>query len=232
MSRDRERSEVQSGRANIIWLVIAFLAILGFAALTVAIKARVVFPFDQPLLAITHGWNVDPLVWKVLTETANIPLFLIGGGFVIWLWFNKRRREALVVLLLFAAVSATSEGVKQFTLRLRPAAGTAAGIPGVIYSYPSGHVLETLTIVGSVALRMWRSALAFAVRLAAPIVVAVQVVLVGIARIALGAHYPTDVLAGLLCGLGALAIYAWLTRPGSWADTPPAKPKRTSAGSS
>ena len=232
MSRDRERSEVQSGRANIIWLVIAFLAILGFAALTVAIKARVVFPFDQPLLAITHGWNVDPLVWKVLTETANIPLFLIGGGFVIWLWFNKRRREALVVLLLFAAVSATSEGVKQFTLRLRPAAGTAAGIPGVIYSYPSGHVLETLTIVGSVALRIWRSALTFAVRLAGPIVVAVQVVLVGIARIALGAHYPTDVLAGLLCGAGALAIYAWLTRPGSWADTPPAEPKRSGAGNS
>src|SRR5438105_7898838 len=111
VSRDRERSEVQSGRENLIWLVIAFLAILGFAALTVAIKARVVFPFDQPLLAITHGWNVDPLVWKVLTETANIPLFLIGGGFGIWLWFNKRRRESLVVLLLFAAVCVTRDRV-------------------------------------------------------------------------------------------------------------------------
>jgi len=232
MSRDRKRSEAGSSRASAIWLVIAFVTILGFALLTVAVKARVVFPFDKPLLAVMHDWPVDPLVWKVLTETANIPLFVIGGGFVIWLWFKKRRREALVVLLLFAAVSATSEGVKQFTLRLRPQAGTAAGIPGVIYSYPSGHVLETLTIVGSVALRIWRSALAFALRLAAPVVVAIQVVLVGIARIALGAHYPTDVLAGLLCGAGALALYAWLTRPGSWADTPPAQPKRSGAGSS
>jgi undecaprenyl-diphosphatase len=231
VSRDRKRDAARSNRSSAIWLAVAFVAILGFALLTVAIKARVAFPFDQPLLAFMHGWNVDTLVWKVLTETANIPLFLIGGGFVIWLWFNKRHRETLVVLLLFVAVSATSEGVKQFTLRLRPEAGTAAGIPGVIYSYPSGHVLETLTIVGSVALRIWRSTLAFAVRLAAPIVVAVQVVLVGIARIALGAHYPTDVLAGLLCGAGALAIYAWLIRPGSWADTPPAQPKRSGAGS-
>ena len=121
------------------------------------------------------------------------------------------------------AVSATSEGVKQFTLRLRPEAGTAAGLPGVIYSYPSGHVLESLTIVGSVALRIWRSTWPLVVRIAAPVVVAIQVVLVGIARIALAAHYPTDVLAGFLCGVGALSIYAWLTRPGAWADEPPAE---------
>src|SRR5205085_3925959 len=106
MSGDRKRPEARSDRASVIWLVIAFVAILGFVALTVAIKARVVFPFDKSLLAVMHGWPVDPLVWKVLTETANIPLFVIGGGFVIWLWFKKRRREALVVLLLFAAVSA------------------------------------------------------------------------------------------------------------------------------
>ena len=103
MSGDRKRGGARSGKASAIWLVVAFVAILGFALLTVAIKARVVFPFDQPLLALMHGWPIDPLVWKILTETANIPLFVIAGGFVIWLWLNKRRREALVVLLLFAA---------------------------------------------------------------------------------------------------------------------------------
>ena len=206
-----------------MWLVAAAVAILGFAALTVAVKVRIVFPFDQPLLMLMHRWPIDPFVWNALTETANYPLYVIAGGFVIWLFVKKRRREAFVVLLLFAAVSATSEGVKQFTLRLRPQAGTAAGLPGVIYSYPSGHVLESLTIVGSVALRIWRSTLAFVVRILAPILVALQVALVGVARIALGAHYPTDVLAGFLCGGGALAIYAWLTRPGAWADEPPAE---------
>jgi undecaprenyl-diphosphatase len=218
----RGRTRAKAASASAIWLVIAAIAIIGFAALTLAIKEKVVFPFDQPLLTLMHAWPVNALVWNAITETANYPLYVIAGGFVIWLLVKKRRREAFVVLLLFAAVSATSEGVKQFTLRLRPEAGTANGLPGVIYSYPSGHVLESLTIVGSAALRIWRSSLALFVRIAAPVIVAVQVVLVGIARIALGAHYPTDVLAGFLCGAGALAIYAWLTRPGAWADEPPA----------
>jgi undecaprenyl-diphosphatase len=82
-------------------------------------------------------------------------------------------------------------------------------------------VLEALTILGFVALRLWRSAVALALRLAAAILTVVEVVLVGVARLALGAHYPTDVLAGILGALGALGLYAWFTRPGAWADKPP-----------
>ena len=55
------------------------------------------------------------------------------------------------------------------------------------------------------------------VRVGLAIVVAIEVVLVGIARMALGEHFPTDVLAGIFGGIGALGVYAWLTRPGAWA---------------
>jgi membrane-associated phospholipid phosphatase len=78
-----------------------------------------------------------------------------------------------------------------------------------------------LTILGSVALRLWRSAAALALRVGVAVLAAVEVVLVAVARLALGAHYPTDVLAGVLGALGALGLYAWFTRPGSWADKPP-----------
>jgi undecaprenyl-diphosphatase len=202
-------------------LVLGLLALIGLVLLTLAIWAKVVFPFDRSWLAIAHGWPVDPNVWKVLSETANIPLIVIAVGYIAWLFFTKRRREALLVLLLFAAVTAGSEGIKQLTLRPRPEAGTAAGIPGVPYSYPSGHVLEALTILGAVAVRLWRSALALVIRLAAPVVVTIEVVIVAVARMALDAHYPTDILAGILGGIGALGLYVWLTRPGSWADKPP-----------
>jgi undecaprenyl-diphosphatase len=205
-------------------LVLGLLALIGLVLLTLAIWAKVVFPFDRAWLATAHGWPVDPYVWKVLSETANIPLIVIAVGYIAWLFFTKRRREALLVLLLFAAVTAGSEGIKQLTLRPRPEAGTAAGIPGVPYSYPSGHVLEALTILGAVAVRLWRSALALVIRLAAPVVVTIEVVIVAVARMALDAHYPTDILAGILGGIGALGLYVWLTRPGSWADKPPGTP--------
>jgi undecaprenyl-diphosphatase len=212
----------KTGKADAGWLVIALVSLASFVALTLAVASKVVFPFDLPLLTVAHGWDGYPDVWKAISETANIPLIVIGLGLVVWLFLTRRRREALLVLLMLAAVTAGSEGVKQLTLRPRPETGTAAGIPGVVYSYPSGHVLEALTILGFVALRFWRSAVALALRLAVAVLVVIDVVLVGIARLALNAHYPTDVLAGVLGAMGALGLYAWLTRPGAWADKPPA----------
>lgn len=206
------------------WLVLAGVSLAGLVALTVAVAVKVVFFFDQPLLTLAHTWDGNPDIWKAISETANIPLIIIGLGFVAWLFLTKRRREALLVLVMLAAVTAGSEAIKQITLRPRPEAGTASGIPGVVYSYPSGHVLEALTILGFVALRLWRSAVALVLRLGVAILVVVEVVLVGIARLALGAHYPTDILAGVLGALGVLGLYAWLTRPGAWAGKPPPTP--------
>jgi undecaprenyl-diphosphatase len=210
---------------DVIWLIIGLVGVAGFALLTYAIWAHVVFPFDKPLLTIAHSWDGSPFLWKAISETANIPLIVIGLGLVLWLYVKKRRREALLVFLMLAAVTAGSEGAKQLTLRPRPDTGTAAGIPGVVYSYPSGHVLEALTILGFVALRIWRYARSAALRYAVAIAASIDVVAVGVARMALNAHYPTDILAGVLGGFGALGLYAWLTRPGAWADKPPQEPR-------
>ena len=234
---DRRAGHPKARKTDARWLTIALLSLAGLVALTLAVASKVVFPFDLPLLAVARSWDGNPDVWRVISETANIPLIVIGLGFVVWLFLTKRRRESLLVLLMLIAVTAGSEGIKQLTLRPRPETGTAAGIPGVVYSYPSGHVLEAMTILGFVALRLWRSAVELALRLAVVILVVIDVVLVGISRLALNAHYPTDVLAGVLGAIGALGLYAWLTRPGAWADKPPrtrtgpaARPKKGPTG--
>jgi undecaprenyl-diphosphatase len=200
-------------------LLIALLAFGGLVLLTVAVWRMIVFPFDQPWLALVRGWDGVPAIWNTISQSANIPLIVIGVGLVIWLFLTKRRREAVLVVLMLVAVTAGSEGVKQLVGRPRPS-GTGDGIPGVVYSYPSGHVLEVLTILGIISVRGWRSARRLLLRLTLVILVTIEVVLVGIARLALNEHFPTDVLAGLLGGIGALSIYAWLTRPGAWAQEP------------
>ena len=42
--------------------------------------------------------------------------------------------------------------------------------------------------------------------------VVVDALLVGLARVALNAHYPSDALASLLAGAGVLGVYVLLTR--------------------
>jgi undecaprenyl-diphosphatase len=156
-----------------------------------------------------------------MSQSANIPLIVIGVGFVLWLLWTKRRREAVLVIVMLVAVTAGSEGVKQLVARPRPS-GTGDGIPGVVYSFPSGHVLEVLTILGTIALRVWRTSRRLLLRRVVVILVLIELVLVAIARLALDEHYPTDLLGGTLGGVAALGFYAWFTRPGGWADRPAA----------
>lgn len=213
----------RAGGAYAGWLMIALVSLVAFVALTVAIASKVAFPLDQSLLALALTWAGDSALWRLISESANIPLIVIGLGFVAWLFLTKRRREALLVLLMLAAVTAGSEGVKQLVGRVRPS-GTGDGIPGVVYSYPSGHELEVVSILGIVAVRIWRSARLLLLRMGIAILVAIEALLVAIARLALNAHYPTDIVAGLLGGIAALSLYAWFTRAGAWADHPPADP--------
>jgi undecaprenyl-diphosphatase len=206
-----------AGGANARSLAIALLSLVAFVLLTVAVAGRIAMPFDPPILAFARTLDGWPDVWRGLSESANIPLVVIGLGMVVWLVATHRRREAFVVLIMLAAVTLGSEGIKELVARPRPS-GTDPGVPGVVYSYPSGHVLEALTILGIITIRGWRSARPLAGRVAFTVVVIIWVVLVGLARMALNAHYPSDVLGGALGGIGALSLYAWLTRPGAWAD--------------
>jgi len=212
----RAAEQAHAGQGNVTALFIAIAALIGFVLLTVAVASNTVFPFDQSMLAFARTWDGTPVVWQAVSETANIPLIVIGFGLVGWLFFTGRRREALLVFVMLAAVTAGSEGVKQLVSRPRPS-GNGDGIPGVVYSYPSGHVLEVLTILGIVAIRTWRSSRPLLLRIALPVLVVLEALLVGFARMALNAHYPTDVLAGLLGGTAALGLYIWFTRPGAWA---------------
>jgi undecaprenyl-diphosphatase len=209
--------------ANARTLAIAFLSLLALVLLTIAVAGRFVMPFDSPILAFARTFDGLPNVWSGLSDSANIPLVVIGLGMVVWLVATHRRREALVVLVMLAAVTLGSEGIKDLVARPRPS-GTDPGVPGVVYSYPSGHTLEALTILGIITIRGWRSSRPLAVRVAFTVLVIIWVVLVGLARMALNAHYPSDVLGGALGGTLALSLYTWLTRPGAWADQTSAHP--------
>jgi undecaprenyl-diphosphatase len=193
-------------------VAIAAVGFAGFALVTWLVAAHAPIPFDAPLRDIALGWTAYAGTWSLISDASNLPLIAIAVGLVLWLLWKRRFREAILVVIVLAAVTAGSEAVKQLVARPRPPSSDARVI-GVVYSFPSGHVLESVTILGMIALLVWRTTLRLAVRAAVAIAVGAFVALVAVARVAIDAHYPSDVLAGFLAGIAVLAVFALLTRP-------------------
>ncbi len=209
-SRTARHDTVAPGIDLLPWSAVAALGLLGFAVVTYLVAVGFGFPFDQPLLDATNGLGQYMVAWRDLSDSANLPLIAIGVAIVGWLLWKRRGREALLVVGSLAIATAGSELVKQMIARPRPPGFDNTEL-GVVYSFPSGHVLEAVTVYGIIAMLVWRSSLPRPVRLIVPIVFTVNIALVAVARVAVGAHYPSDVLGGLLAGIGFLALFVIAT---------------------
>ena len=205
------------------WLALALVSLAGLAILTFVVGSHVVIPFDRPLLDLASSWSSLDSVWNLFTTLGNLPMIPIGLGFVVWLWWKGRHREAIVVFLLLAAATATTEGLKVLIARARPDPGAPGAnlVPGTQFSYPSGHSLEDVMILGMIGLKLWRRLSSQLGRVLYAVLAIAFVVVVEISRVALSSHYPSDMLAGIFGGFAALGLYAWFSRRGGWADEPP-----------
>jgi undecaprenyl-diphosphatase len=192
------------------WPLIAAIGLGVFALMSWIIASKAAIPFDQPLLDSAKGLDQYMGFWRLLSDAANYPLIAIGIGIVVWLLIKRQGREAVLVVGVLAAVTAGSEGVKLLVARPRPP-GDSSTYLGAVYSYPSGHILEAVTIYGIIAVLLWRSSAPKAVRVVVPVLFVVLIALTAVARVAVNEHYPSDVLASLFGGVGVLALFAWFT---------------------
>jgi membrane-associated phospholipid phosphatase len=190
--------------------LIGILGLGAFAVITWIVASKIAIPFDQQLFNAAQGLGQYLPEWHALSDSANLPLIVIGTAIVVVLLVRRQFQEAILTIVVLAAVTAGSEAVKQVVARPRPP-GFDTSLLGVVYSYPSGHILEATTIYGMIAVLLWRSRLPRIIRIAIPIVFTIIIALVAVARVAVGDHYPSDVLAGLVAGIGIVALFSWIT---------------------
>ena len=143
--------------------------------------------------------------WTVVAEavsTLGATRTVIGGGLVLAVLAmaaTNSRRPAVFVVLVMTGEVAVYFCTALVVGRLRPqVADLTSGLPTGA-SWPSGHVAASTALYGALAAlvitstRLRRRWLVLAV----PLLVAPAV---GVSRIYLAAHHPTDVVAGLFLG--------------------------------
>jgi membrane-associated phospholipid phosphatase len=190
------------------WVAIA--CAIGFLLVGVVVNGQGHMGLDAPASSFVKSLPVPTDAWALLTAAGGIILVPIGIVLVVGLLLIGQVRMAIVVAAALILAAVSTELVKLLVARPRPPGEPLVGAPG--YSFPSGHTLNSTVTYGLVALVAWRSRLPIAVRRILVAGLVVLIVLVGLSRIALGVHYPSDVLAGWLAGTAIVAVAAALTR--------------------
>ncbi|MDB5069071.1 MAG: phosphatase family protein [Candidatus Eremiobacteraeota bacterium] len=185
-------------------LTAAFVFALASLALGAYVASRPPPRIDVAASAALRGTAL-PLA-AFFTGLGRWPVLLSLGVLAFGVAMTLRTGLSAVVILYGAQVvsQASNALVKLAFHRTRP--DTWLLIKETDLSFPSGHAVSAVVFFLGLALLAWHSALPRPVTI--PIAALLFVCVVGIpwSRLALGAHYLTDVIGGLLLGAAFLCL--------------------------
>lgn len=116
-----------------------------------------------------------------------------------------RARLGVMVLIAIATELAVFLTANYSVSRPRPHVSHVGPTPST-FSWPSGHVAATLALYGGIALIVMTMTTRLLPRTVAWLVAGCVVAGVALSRVYEGEHHPTDAIAGLLLGAGALWV--------------------------
>jgi undecaprenyl-diphosphatase len=199
-----------AGLAMSVSLVVIVLGLLLFGWIADQVFFRHQLEFDNTVRAAIHA-----VASPSLTRFMQALTFLGSPAFVsvayvacvgIFLYVRWKRAVGWLTLSLLGGT------VLDFTLKLafhraRPVA--FFGMSPASFSFPSGHAAGAICFFGVLAGLIASRLRNFPARVAVWAIAVTLVAGIGISRVYLGVHYPTDVLAGWTAGL-VWAVICWL----------------------
>ncbi|MDP1609870.1 MAG: phosphatase PAP2 family protein [Sulfuritalea sp.] len=177
--------------------------------------------FDREGLTLANVWRTPWLDAAFLGLTwlgslmVLLPLVLAAG---ILLWRRGYRGEARFLMAALVGASLLAQMAKHLALRQRPDLFAALTWVASPLSFPSAHAVQATAVAVSSLVVVARLAPRH-VHWAAPLLISV-LLLVGLSRIHLQVHFPSDVLAGsIAAGFWVAGLHALTLTANPAADT-------------
>ena len=207
---DRLDPKVYLGLHVTVSFVVCALAVWVFAALVDAVLENdSIVNFDVVAAAWIHErvTMFGLRVFQVITDIGSpIVVSLLVVAMAIWCWQRRERVLAVGVVTICVGAALLDRVLKAVIHRDRPEFGTPF-LHGHSYSFPSGHAFGSIVAYGLLAFLLitFFHPARNARRLIQGIIAAL-ILAIGISRIYLGVHYPSDVIGGFAAGIAWLSI--------------------------
>lgn len=192
-------------------IAIAALSLAVFAVIAYLTNYVGIFSnFDQNTVVFFHNIAIKHslIVPQFITDLGYsylLPLFLIIFS-VILAYYNQYKYAVLLNLVTNSAFLATGL-FKEIFKKLRPPLEYhLTNVDG--YSFPSGHMLIAVCLYGTLIYIIFKLIKINRLKYTLSALLMLLIFLIGLSRIYLGVHYPTDLLAGLFLGISI--VFFWI----------------------
>lgn len=198
--RPSERESVSASHSLMLLLVFGgvLAPLLLFGKLAEDVWSRETFRWDHPVLQRLHAHatpNFDAFMLlgsRLGGVTVMLPLVI---SIALIFWMKRRRAQAGFLALAVGGACLLNLGAKWTFGRTRPDLWLSIA-PESDYSFPSGHAMLSMAVVAALLFLTWRGAWPRAIKVLCTLAGGCFVLWVGLSRLYLGVHFPSDVLAG------------------------------------
>lgn len=169
--------------------------------------------FDEAVVRLISNLPSGLRPFFTLISHVGHPITISSIGFMIAAYsiFQQKLTIALGGTFVWLAL-VVSTLLKRVIKRTRPLTKYVAGMRFHSFSFPSGHTMGSTTAFGLLAY-YGAHFLPSPFNAIALVLCVLLIFLVGISRIYLGAHYPTDVIGGWILGAMILGIVISVVEP-------------------
>jgi len=181
-------------------IFLSITTLLAFLYLTSAVIDKQTIIFDNTVTNVVFAFRQIWLTKIMLLTTFLGSEAIIFGSvvIVIFLTLRKHRRETFIFSILLSMGLTTTTLLKILLKVPRP--HISALVIENSYSYPSGHSLNSLLFYGAISYFIYHFTKKKKISFLISTLAITLIFLIGISRIYLGVHHPSDVLAGYIAG--------------------------------
>jgi undecaprenyl-diphosphatase len=190
---------------------LSLLFAIGFGLIAFSISYKKMDNFDTNTAEYLQSLN-SPLLTNIMKFFT-----FIGSGTVIaiivilaiiFLYRVLKHRSELILLIGVVIGSGLLNLVLKIIFhRARPTINRLIEESG--FSFPSGHSMAAFTLYGILTFLLWKHISSNRGRGLLIIISVLMITMIGISRIYLGVHYPSDVLGGFLASSTWLIFSIW-----------------------
>lgn len=190
----------------IITILVALLLVVGginlFVDLTETLQSDFINRFDRRITDYVISFRTPQLnnIFQIITDIGDLQGYLIVTALIAIFSYLKFKNLKIIGEIVFVViVSALSNiALKQVINRARPDALHLVAVETL--SYPSGHAMSAMAFYGFLIYLIYTFELSRLLKTGLILIFILLIAAIGVSRIYLGVHFPSDVAGGFIAG--------------------------------